>query len=573
MKIIKFGRTFYNKYWENEILNNVIALDTETTLITSPAIVPNLVLTTAYDGTNTVYIIKNQDIPQFMLMNNKAAFYMYNAAFDVPVLEKQGANFDSVIAQNRLLDGQILYRLLNIATLGQEAQKWSLDSIVELFLNEILEKNEEIRLTFGQYLKDGIVNYSQISEEHIKYACLDPIATFLCMKKILDKIKELPTTTNLAHNINLVGDIALAQVTRNGLHIDQDRVLRIKHELEEQRINNEEILATYGYIKGKKGNTKILEEICKTEGFALPTTETGKLCIAKNYLKEYESHPFISAYLQYKGFSKQENFLTDLSSTIVYPRYNTIKVTSRTSCSRPNIQQFPRIGGIRECVIPSPGNVFLIVDYSAIELCAIAAICLKRFKYSVMAELINQGKDLHKYAASQMYNVTEEQVTKEQRQTAKILNFGLIANMSPQTFVGHAAKFGLVLELEESTRLKNEWSKVFPEIAKYWKSGYGKTVVLTDTGFIRGNCTYTEWLNCSMQSRCIEGAKLALYNLVKNDLRVVGFIHDEIIVDCPKDIAEETLTNMKDIMIKSMELVIKGVKISVSGEICERFKK
>lgn len=577
MIINKFKQQFIVKWWKDEQLSDFITIDTETQLITSPAIIPNLILTTVYDGSGSVFIVKNDDIFKFIEKHNKATFCMYNAAFDIPVLEQAAKLplFDTFIQNGRLLDGQILFRLHSIATEGMEAKKWSLDYVTELITKEILDKNEDIRLTFGQY-QDNVtkaINYSKISEDHLKYACLDPIATYICTKKILEKIKQLPTTTNLAHNINLVGDIALAQVTRNGIHIDQERVLRIRAELESDKVKNEEILATYGYIKGKKGNTKILENICKQENFALPVTETGKMCVAKQYLEDYKKHPFIDAYLKFKGFSKTQNFLNDLNTEKVYPRYNSLKVTTRTSCTRPNVQNMPRIGGIRECFIAKPGHVFLDLDYSAIELAAISAINLKLFKFSIMADLINQGKDLHTYAASKIYKISEEEVSKEQRQFAKIANFGFVAAMSAQTFISHAAKFGITISLEDSSFLRSEWVKVFPEFAKYWKRGYGRTTILTDSGLIRSNCSYTEALNFPMQSRVAEGAKLALYNLMKSNYKVVAFIHDQVIIEHAIEGAEQSLKYVMKIMIDSMSMVIKGVTITMSGEICERFKK
>lgn len=577
MIINKFGKQFIVKWWKDEQLSDFIALDTETQLITSPAIIPDLILMTVYDGSGDVFIVKNEDISKFLEKHDKTVFCFWNAAFDIPVLEQAAkcALFDIFIKKCQVLDGQILFRLHSIATEGMEAKKWSLDFVTELITKEILDKDDTIRLTFGQY-QDPItkkIRYSEISEAHLKYACLDPIATYICTKKILEKIKQLPTSTNLAHNINLVGDIALAQITRNGIHIDQDRVNLLRGQLESDKVRNEEILATYGYIKGKKGNTKVLENICKQENFSLPVTETGKMCVAKQYLEDYKKHPFIDAYLKFKGFSKTQNFLNDLDNPIVHPRYNSIKVTSRTSCSKPNIQQLPRVGGIREVFIPSPGKVFAIVDYCAIELCAIASICLKLFKHSVMADQINQGKDLHRYTASKMYQIPEEQVTKEQRQTAKIMNFAQVANISPQTFLGHAEKFGLHLNLQESEKLKIEWAKVFPEIKKYWTRGYGRTTVLTDTGFMRSNCTYTQYLNCSMQSKCIEGSKLALYNLMKAGYEVNLFVHDEIVISINKEDAEKSLLNISQIMVDSMQSVIIGVKVTVEGNIHERYEK
>lgn len=576
MLLKKFGREFLTKFWTNEQLNpELIAIDTETTLIESPAKLPHLILTTVYDGSDFVYVIKNKDIAAFMELNKSATFNMWNAAFDVPVLEKNGADFTSHINDSKLLDGQVLFRLLNIASLGMETKRWSLDYVSEILHKEILEKNDDIRLAFGKYRNQdsGEIYYNDISSEHIKYACLDPIATYFNTKKILAQIKLLPTTTNLAHDINLVGDLALAQVTRNGISIDQTNVVQIRQNLNLEKVKNEEILATYGYVKGKKGNTKVVEEICKREGFSLPVTQTGKLCVAKNFLEEYKSHPFISAYLKFKGFSKQQNFLNDLNAPIVHPRYNSIKVTARTSCTRPNIQNMPRIGGIRECFIPEPGHVFIDCDYSTIELCALSAICLRLFKYSIMADKINLQQDLHRYLASKIYNCSEEEVTKEQRQFAKIGNFGFGADMGIDTFIKHAAKSGYVLSIEEASKVKEAYLNAYPEMKQYFKRARGRDTLVTDTGFIRTGCSYTEYLNCGFQTKTAEGAKIMLYNLIKSGYKVVAFVHDQVLVSHPTEDAERALEDVKRIMVESMSKVIIGVRVAVDGKIKSKFEK
>lgn len=894
MYIKKFGQEFKAMYWKNEKLNpEMIAIDTETTLITNPAIVPDVVLSTVYDGSGIVYVLKNQDVNNFFEVNKDAKLCFWNAAFDMPVLEKLGAPLEPYLESGRMLDGQILYRLLSIAVRGQGASKWSLDYVAETILKEVLEKDDTIRLTFGQYLNNGVVDYTKISRRHIEYACLDPITTYLVTKRILKQIEVLPTTTNLAHDINLLGDIALSRVTRNGIAIDQPRVEMIRSGLGADKLRNEEILSTYGYVKGKKGNTKVLEKYCVDNKFALPVTDKGKLSTAKVNLQEYApTHPFIDAYLRFKGFSKAQDFLNNINTSIVHPRYNSILVTGRSSCiaegqlvsvvggrkpiedvqvgelvysyskegklelkkvinkwnngvrptvkvgwrssvntgslictddhlvfvrkqgsafakktgkeegwykaselqdgdriyhltqsisngrhrlfsadlngvheqliikqqvfncydnknfhihhkdentlnndisnleilpaadhaklhsyeylvpnrykefgenhhsykrvtkfrflkdcykyytnhpdkvtrgmlksdakklkmsllvisrrfknhkmvnsrhlrdvlaigwreaerqtgkdfrtlrklakdlsiipnhtvtyvekykdcvvydlevednhnfiaselcvhncTSPNIQQLPRVGGIRECFIPFPGEVFIDCDYAAIELASIASVNKRLFGYSVMGDLINQDKDLHKYAASKIYDVTEENVTKEQRQTAKILNFGLVANMSPETFVGHAAKFGLTLTAEESTRLKTLWAKVFPEMAQYWKRGYGRSTVITDTGFIRSDCSYTEFLNCAMQTKVAEGCKIMLYNLTKAGYKITAFVHDQILISHPIEDAPRALEDVKRIMENSMAILIKGVKVSVDAKLKDKFEK
>ncbi len=573
-KVTKFGSTYQVKYWDGIWLGNTLAVDTETSLITSPAIIPDLVLTTVYNGSNSIYVVKNQDVVKFFQIHSMATLYMWNASFDVPVLESNGVNFDLYISLERLLDGQLLYRLHEIATIGQEAKKWSLDYATELYLKEVLDKDEEIRLTFGNYLNtDKVVDYEQIPEKHLIYAALDAVATFKVSEKILTQITALPTKTNLAHKIHLMGDLALAQVTRNGIRIDRSRVARIKQELEDEKIKNERILSNYGYTKGKKGNTKILDEYFESRGFKLPETATGKINKSKSNLEQYRDDEFVNAYLSFKGFDKQESFLTRLNVDVVYPKYLTIKVTSRVSCINPNITQLPRIGGIRECFVPQKDHVFVIIDYSMIELVALSSITLGLFGYSKMAEIINAGKDLHKYMASKINNCPEEDVTKEQRQFAKVANFGFGANMGIETFQNHAKKAGYILTIEQAKQVKNAYLVAYPEMIEYFNRGMGRTQVVTDTGFVRGNCSYTEVLNCAFQTKVAEGAKLSLYALMKKGLKIVMFVHDELVFECHKDEANKTLGIASETMIACMGMVIKGVNISVDGKIHDRYTK
>src|SRR5262249_25931349 len=88
-------------------------------------------------------------------------------------------------------------------------------------------------------------------------------------------------------------------------------------------------------------------------------------------------------------------FFVSITGTVIHPNYNPLVRTGRTSCSRPNIQNLPRKGGFREAFIPSPGHLFLVVDFSFIELRTLAAECLARYGRSRLAEAIREGIDPH----------------------------------------------------------------------------------------------------------------------------------------------------------------------------------
>lgn len=575
MEVSKFGRIFKIKFWSNEILPGLVGLDTETEFITDPSIVPRLVLSTAYSTGDIVYVIKNTDLSRFFLLHDN--FVFWNAGFDISVFENRNLNFHSSLINNKIYDGAILYRLLSIALTGTEAKKYNLSLASETILGEALSKDSDVRLGFGQFIKEQeigyTVDYDSIPLEYYQYAVLDAIATKLATDKLFLQIDKLPTQTKLAHNINLLGDIALNKVHRNGICLNLPYVEEIKARFEDMKQKNKEILASYGYERGKKGNTLVFENFVKTQGIILPITESGRLSSKKEYLQQYDNFPFIKAYNEFKGFEKQANFLKAMNAPRIHPRYSSIKKTSRTSSHNPNMQNMPRIGGIRECFVPKEGHVFLDCDYSMIELVAISSINLRLFKESKMAELLNRGDDLHKYMASKINKVPESEVTKEQRQFAKIPNFGLVANMGIPTFIHHAATNGYIITEEFAKEVKNAFTIAYPEMKKYWSRGYGRTQVITDTGFIRSNCSYTEYLNCPMQTKVIEGAKLALYFLMREGYNVVAFIHDQVLVEYPIEGAEKALEDVKRIMIQAMEKVIVGVKVNVSGEIKTKFSK
>ena len=575
LSVTKFGKTFQIVEWTGQDLPSTVYADTETKKIEFPDEIPDLVLTVAYTGEEIVYWIRNENLVRFLEALKKSLVVFHTATFDIPVIEKaSGLSFDDQLLANKVMDIAILYRSIFIATKGLEAKKYALDALIKEFLNEELEKDDEIRLTFGQFIENGKVNYEKISAKHFKYAALDTVATGIIHSILMQKMKSLPTSTNLSHQIQLLGEIALGQIARNGIQVDLEYKNKIEQEFLKKKDQAAEVMAIYGLQRGK-GFQTAYEKAVKFFNLPLPLTSTGKLSSAVGELEKFSGNPFIKSFLDFKGVEKQINFLTLLNSERVYPRYDSMKVTLRTSCKKPNIQQMPRTGGIRECFIPKPGHVFIDLDYSAIELASIASICKKVVGYSVLGDVINSGKCPHRYAAANIYKVNYDSIEKKdpRRQVAKILNFGLVADMAPLTFVHHAASQGVIVTEDEAIFLKDEWSSVYHEMRKYWRRAHGRSQCVTRTGFVRSNCSYTEFLNTPMQSLCAEGAKLMLYFMFRSPYKVVAFVHDQILVEIEEERAAEALPIISNIMIDAMSKVIPDIKISVEGEICSRFKK
>jgi DNA polymerase-1 len=288
-------------------------------------------------------------------------------------------------------------------------------------------------------------------------------------------------------------------------------------------------------------------------------------------LEPYRKEPFVNAFLRFQELEKAVSFVKNVESDKIHPRYNLLVNTGRTSCSKPNFQQLPKLGGIREMFTASKGNTLLITDYSAIELATLSQVTYDRYGYSKMREQINAGIDLHKYYASVMHDCTPDMVSKQQRSEAKAANFGFPGGLGIDTFIEFSRGYGLELSTDVAQDMKNTWFKAFPEMRKYMQNEDGH--VFTRTGRLRGNTSYCAEKNSPFQGLAADGAKLALYELDKAGYKVVGFVHDEIICEVPEKDAESLLPEQEKIMIRAMQSVVPDVKIGVESMISKVYTK
>lgn len=574
MKIKKFGRTLTLKQWKGELLKEVIGLDTETELVEYEGHVPRLAITCAYDGSDVCYIITNKRVGEFLKLHENHTLVFHNCPFDLAVLTKHcGFEFWDMIESGKILDTALLFQLVAIATRGYTHKFWSLDYVVSNLLKDILPKNNDIRLTFGKYIKsDNSVDYKAMSKDHYIYACLDPVATLLVYENLKAEIDKLPTSTNLAHTIHLMGHIALDDIRKRGVAIDLEYANNLRDELQAEMDIEAEVLASYGWTRGQKGNQESYNEICKFLELDLPMTQNGYSMSAED-LAKYDNLPFVQSLLKYLELEKRKAFLNEMTSDRIHPYYTSIKNTGRTSCAKPNVQNPPTSGGVRECFIPAKGKIFVNADYSAIEMFT-AAICMKENGWGqTMFDVLNAGLDPHIFAAASINTCEESEVTKQQRQQAKPANYGFLANMSASTFIPYAAGYGLDLSLDESNKIKKGWANAFPEVKAFWKAPYkagGRFI--SRSGFVRANCSYTAWLNTHFQGRAAEGAKIALYLAYKAGLETVMFVHDEIVVEADKDNPEPVVAKLKEVMEEGMKMVC-DMNIIVEPQLMERHGK
>jgi DNA polymerase-1 len=568
------------KVWkrgEEVLCSPLLSIDTETELIVDHNI-PDIVLLQVYDG-QQVQLVKWPDIPayldEFAKVNVTSKFIFHNVAFDISALHYPKFLIDAA-DQNRIIDTMFRYRLFKLEKVGFLTQS-SLKVACKDILRRDIEKDDAIRCTFSRS--------EELSKEHYVYAADDTIHTY----DLAIALGNQPT-----EGIQVRGSIALDYISKLGLRVDEKERSRLEEKLSGKLAHDLQVLEDNGYVPGKSGNSTVLQEYLEMlearYGLELPRTEkSGKIQTSESAIDAIgdvlKHDPFLQAYKSRSHLNKMiKTYLkTDVigSDGRVHTYFNPMLVTGRSSSSQPNIQNLPRAEGIRGIFVPTEGYYFAAVDYCQLELCTLAQDCLKNYGYSVLADKINAGVDCHVYLASFVFDKEMDQVTDFERQASKIANFGYPGGLSAETFISYAKGFGLDMDLETSTRLRDTWITTFPEMKEHLSpeqdaSEQGKYIGRTLTGRVRGKCRYTEACNTPFQGLASDGAKEALWALFKDGTRMVNFIHDETINEIKitdKETISDEVKKIEETMINSMKKVVPDVAIRTEAALMDRWYK
>lgn len=304
----------------------------------------------------------------------------------------------------------------------------------------------------------------------------------------------------------------------------------------------------------------------------------------------------------------------------INPEVNLILNSDRISMRKPNLQQLPRKGKIRECFVPREGWVYCSVDYSAVESCTLAQVCLNWFGHSKMADAINAGQDLHARLAGRFLGLEyDEAIARKKakdpellrlRQAAKPVNFGLPGLMGPARLVLQARKDGVrfcelaglsnkdecglnekVTEYYDKPippvcckcfQLAIKFKKLFfeewPEVSEYhdrtkFLAQIGRPIKSEGNGMLRQEEMAGSVANHFFQNLAAQGMKRALYALSREcyiDRRSVLFdncrpvlaVHDEAITEIRREVQHEAAYRKTEVMVAGIQEVVPDVKIT-----------
>jgi DNA polymerase I-like protein with 3'-5' exonuclease and polymerase domains len=497
------------------------ALDTETTLLDSarPDLTPDLVLAAVSDGRKG-YFVAPANVPQFLMAHPDQVVVFHNAPFDLRVIQKQadelkaGIDVYDRVEHNLVYDTQLLHRLYTLATEGHTCfgkGQATLEHCCRRYLDIDLPKaltdsaGNDVRLSWARYLGK---HPREIDSVYLEYLGKDAMATFALYGELTKRIGDTLADGREAfgyvsanwlaeqtrrwgpqtHHIQLRAAIALERMTALGIGVDVAAARRRLEELDVQIAEKAAALRRREYVPGPGSSDCLQRRIARVLNahphIELSRTETGKYATDEEALAVLaRCDPFFRDLADYRAASKRKKtYLEKLTADRIHPGYDVLKNTGRTSSRGAiNIQNLPRDNpkdpaadpGVRGCFVPAAGHVFYDCDYKMIELVTLAQSAQGQLGVSSkMAEAINAGQDLHKLVAGQATGKPPDQVTAEERQAAKALNFGLPGGLGVQTLRQYAAAtYGVTLDEEEARAWMDQWFATFPEMRDFLDGG------------------------------------------------------------------------------------------------------
>lgn len=425
--------------------------------------------------------------------------------------------------------------------------------------------------------KDKSVQHSdnwqeEITQEHIDYAVKDVEYTRALYYKLQDLLisKKLLMTYErerraLPAVVMLENNGIKMEFGKWNIRLDDDR--KLSQELEStirNLLNNSQL---------NLNSPKQLVESIAGYGIKLHSTSDDELA---KYSDEHEVIKLLRKYrkLQTKIKTygeKLKSFIDDDGRIRADWRLIGAK-SGRMSCNNPPLQAMP--GSSREFFIAEKGHKLVCADYSQVELRVLASI-------SGDENLINYFKnsvDLHTGTASLVFKKAIEEVTKEERQVAKSLNFGIVYGITAYGIQKNLRRSGLEVTLEEAEDYRLEFLRVYPKVRELQDSLLRADYIRSLGGrrWQGSNLSMTQRLNLPIQGSAAEGLKEALALLVerlKDSWKLVAVVHDEILLEVPEYESEEAKNILESCMIEGMKTIVEDIPIIIDSSISNNWCK
>ena len=504
------------------------------------------------------------------ITRNQKKLVGQNLKFDLPMLNRHGIKVDEFLGDTMLMS----------YVLNSTGTRHGLDRMALYYLNYEPMKYEEVA---GSASKQ--INFAQVEIPAATfYAAEDADITLRLFNLLNGMLEDQPKLINLLQSIEYPMLQSLIRVETNGAKIDAQMLSDYSDEL---AIKIEELSKAAFKMAGEEFNMdspKQLVEILynKLDLPVLKKTPKGQPSTNEDTLQRLaEEYDLPKIIIEYRGLAKLKSTYTDSLINIQHPvskRIHTsyqqaVTSTGRLSSTEPNLQNIPiktpEGRKIREAFIAEKGNTLISADYSQIELRIMAHLSGDKN----LTHAFNNNIDVHSATASEIFNISLEEVTPEHRRSAKAINFGLIYGMSA---------FGLTRQLgiprHEAQTYLDTYFERYTGVRKYMdstkelakKNLFVETILgrklhvaaINDSNGLRRQAAERAAINAPLQGSAADIIKKAMIDVDhwignnNSDIKMIMQVHDELIFEVKKGFAEEALENITNLMESSVKLDI-----------------
>ncbi len=388
--------------------------------------------------------------------------------------------------------------------------------------------------------------------------------------------------TELYYNIELPLAEVLANMELSGFKVDTAGIAEFGRLLDVSIVELEEEIYQLAGESFNINSPKQLGVILFEKLGLSPAkkTKTGYSTNAEVLEELRYDHDIIDKILDYRKYSKLKSTyvegllkVTDENSTI-HTRFNQTETrTGRISSLEPNLQNIPirtELGAtLRNFFVAREGNVLVDADYSQIELRVLAALASD----DTMIEAFRSGEDIHSLTAAQVFDVDPIFVTKEMRSRAKAVNFGIVYGIG-----AFSLSKDIGVSVAEAKKYIESYLATYAGVSEYLKScvslarqyGYAKTYFNRRRALPELASTKKQLaafgervaMNMPIQGTAADIIKIAMvtvFRRLKNELptaRLILQVHDELIVECPKESAEQAAVIVKEAMESAVDMCV-----------------
>lgn len=486
--------------------------------------------------------------------------------YDMNVLARYGIKLQGVVADT----------MLESYVLNSTAGRHDMDSLADRYLGFKTTSFEEVagkgknQLTFNQVDLDIAT----------PYAAEDADITLRLHQRMTGQLAQEGRLAELLNSLEVPLIPVLAKIERNGARVDATLLSKHSRELEVRLKELEQQAFELAGEPFNLGSPKQLQVILfEKQGIPVrKKTPKGAPSTAEEVLQELAlDYPLPKVIIEHRGLSKLKSTYTDKLPLMINPGtgrihtsyHQAVTATGRLSSSDPNLQNIPirtqEGRRIRQAFIAPQGYRIVAADYSQIELRIMAHLSGDEGLLQAFAK----GEDIHRATAAEVFGVALDQVSTEQRRSAKAINFGLIYGMSA---------FGLARQLgvgrNDAQRYIDHYFATYPGVQRYMdetrelahEKGYVETLLgrrlylpeINSKNGMRRQAAERTAINAPMQGTAADIIKQAMLDVdnwleqSQFDAKMIMQVHDELVFE----VAEADVTDFIVRVTQTMEQAV-----------------